>query len=47
MVSNWLLISGDPNVQTSQVFEAVFMNSGDNPYKLMRNSIRYVYLFEY
>ncbi|PON72347.1 Glycosyl hydrolase [Parasponia andersonii] len=34
--------SGDPNVQTYRVLEAVFMNSGDNPYKLMRNSIEYV-----
>ncbi|PQQ08158.1 hypothetical protein Pyn_09631 [Prunus yedoensis var. nudiflora] len=33
--------SGDPNVQTSQVTEAVFMNLGDNPFKLIRNSTRY------
>lgn len=34
--------SGDPNVQTSQVTEAIFMNSGDNPFKLIRNSIKYI-----
>ncbi|KAL6281006.1 hypothetical protein ACE6H2_017887 [Prunus campanulata] len=32
--------SGDPNVQTSQVTEAVFMNLGDNPFKLIRNSTK-------
>ncbi|KAI8529106.1 hypothetical protein RHMOL_Rhmol12G0200300 [Rhododendron molle] len=32
--------SGDPNVQTSQVFEAVFMNSGDNPFELIKDSIK-------
>ncbi|GMN56879.1 hypothetical protein TIFTF001_027684 [Ficus carica] len=32
--------SGDPDVQTSQMMESVFMNSGDNPYKLMKNSIK-------
>ncbi|XP_058193858.1 probable galactinol--sucrose galactosyltransferase 2 [Rhododendron vialii] len=32
--------SGDPNVQTSQAFEAVFMNSGDNPFELIKDSIK-------
>ncbi|KAJ0989449.1 hypothetical protein J5N97_007805 [Dioscorea zingiberensis] len=32
--------SGDPDVRTSQVSEAVFINSGDNPFELMRDSIR-------
>ncbi|XP_043704808.1 probable galactinol--sucrose galactosyltransferase 2 isoform X1 [Telopea speciosissima] len=30
--------SGDPDVQCSQSLEAVFINSGDNPYKLMNES---------
>lgn len=34
--------AGDPNVQTSQAFEAVFMNSGDNPFELIKDSIKYV-----
>ena len=40
----YLLVSGDPDVQTSQVMESVFMNSGDNPYKLMKNSIKEIKL---
>ncbi|KAI8529105.1 hypothetical protein RHMOL_Rhmol12G0200200 [Rhododendron molle] len=32
--------SGDPNVQTSQAFEAVFINSGDNPFELIKDSIK-------
>ncbi|XP_050378171.1 probable galactinol--sucrose galactosyltransferase 2 [Argentina anserina] len=32
--------SGDPDVQTSTVTEAVFVNSGDDPYKLIRDSIK-------
>ncbi|KAK9278952.1 hypothetical protein L1049_028534 [Liquidambar formosana] len=32
--------SGDANVQTSQALEAVFINSGDNPFELMKNSIK-------
>ncbi|KAH7857612.1 hypothetical protein Vadar_014538 [Vaccinium darrowii] len=36
--------SGDPNVQTSQVFEAVFMNSGDNPFELIKDSINMCWL---
>ncbi|KAF2314135.1 hypothetical protein GH714_023606 [Hevea brasiliensis] len=32
--------SGDANVQTSQAFEAVFINSGDNPFELIKNSIK-------
>ncbi|OIT29027.1 putative galactinol--sucrose galactosyltransferase 2 [Nicotiana attenuata] len=31
--------SGDPDVQTSQSY-AVFVNSGDNPYELMKDSIK-------
>ncbi|KAK4489007.1 hypothetical protein RD792_004799, partial [Penstemon davidsonii] len=31
--------SGDVQVQTSRVTEAVFINSGDNPFELIRNSI--------
>ncbi|KAI3454381.1 hypothetical protein Pfo_011044, partial [Paulownia fortunei] len=30
----------DPNVQTSRVKEALFVNSGYNPFELMKNSIR-------
>ncbi|KAL5750655.1 hypothetical protein ACOSP7_025258 [Xanthoceras sorbifolium] len=37
------LESGDPNVQTSQVLQAVFINSGDNPFKLIKNSMKYVF----
>ncbi|KAH9624602.1 hypothetical protein KSS87_010305 [Heliosperma pusillum] len=32
--------SGDPDVQTTQVYESVFINSGDNPYQLIKNSIK-------
>eukprot|EP00257_Ricinus_communis_P027738 XP_025015152.1 probable galactinol--sucrose galactosyltransferase 2 [Ricinus communis] len=32
--------SGDANIQTSQVFEAVFMNSGYNPFELIKNSVK-------
>lgn len=32
--------SGDVNVQTSQSLEAVFINSGDNPFELLKNSIK-------
>ncbi|KAJ1403274.1 Glycosyl hydrolases 36 [Sesbania bispinosa] len=32
--------SGDANVQTSQSLEAVFVNSGDNPFELIRDSIK-------
>ncbi|ONI08183.1 hypothetical protein PRUPE_5G162400 [Prunus persica] len=38
--------SGDPNVQTSQVTEAIFMNLGDNPFKLIRNSTKYIYTWD-
>ncbi|KAI8018053.1 putative galactinol--sucrose galactosyltransferase 2 [Camellia lanceoleosa] len=32
--------SGDPSVQTSQSYEALFMNSGDNPFKLIKDSVK-------
>ncbi|XP_010695995.2 probable galactinol--sucrose galactosyltransferase 2 isoform X2 [Beta vulgaris subsp. vulgaris] len=32
--------SGDPDVQTSHVSESVFINSGENPFELMKNSIK-------
>ncbi|XP_049395552.1 probable galactinol--sucrose galactosyltransferase 2 [Solanum stenotomum] len=32
--------SGDANVQTTNVSEVVFMNSGDNPFKLIKDSIK-------
>ncbi|KAL5750654.1 hypothetical protein ACOSP7_025257 [Xanthoceras sorbifolium] len=32
--------SGDASVQTSQAYEAVFMNSGDNPFELIKDSIK-------
>ncbi|KAL4634220.1 hypothetical protein ACB092_04G183700 [Castanea dentata] len=32
--------SGDPDVQTSLVTEAIFINSADNPFKLFRDSIK-------
>ncbi|GMH01215.1 hypothetical protein Nepgr_003054 [Nepenthes gracilis] len=32
--------SGDSGVQTSSVSEAVFVNSGENPYQLIKNSIK-------
>ena len=36
--------AGDPDVQTAEVSEAVFINSGENPYELIKNSIKYVHL---
>ncbi|KAK0599056.1 hypothetical protein LWI29_001927 [Acer saccharum] len=35
--------SGDASVQTLQAHEAVFMNSGDNPIELFKDSIEYVH----
>ncbi|KAK3198940.1 hypothetical protein Dsin_022355 [Dipteronia sinensis] len=32
--------SGDASVQTLQAHEAVFMNSGDNPFELFKDSIK-------
>ncbi|XP_027153956.1 probable galactinol--sucrose galactosyltransferase 2 [Coffea eugenioides] len=32
--------SGDPSVQTSQALEAVFLNAGDNPFELIKDSIK-------
>ncbi|EEE61203.1 hypothetical protein OsJ_15213 [Oryza sativa Japonica Group] len=32
--------SGDPEVQTLEAVDAVFINSGDNPFKLMKESIK-------
>ncbi|GMJ00082.1 seed imbibition 2, raffinose synthase 2 [Hibiscus trionum] len=32
--------SGDADVQTSQMLEPVFINSGDNPFELIKNSIK-------
>lgn len=32
--------SGDANVQISQILEPVFINSGDNPFELIKNSIK-------
>ncbi|XP_060670611.1 probable galactinol--sucrose galactosyltransferase 2 [Ziziphus jujuba] len=32
--------SGDANVQTSQALEALFVSSGDNPYELIKKSIK-------
>ncbi|XP_068665410.1 probable galactinol--sucrose galactosyltransferase 2 [Aristolochia californica] len=32
--------SGDPNVQCTQSLEAVFMNSGDNPFELLNDSVK-------
>ena len=47
LVLYFLLITiGDRNVRTSQVLEAVFMTSGDNPCKLVKNTIKYV-LFQF
>ena len=35
-------VAGDPNiVLASQVFEAIIMNSGDNPFQFLKNSIKY------
>lgn len=43
----WLLNDpGDAHVQTSQSLEAVFVNSGNNPFELIRNSIKYVLFLE-
>nr|CAB3484883.1 unnamed protein product [Digitaria exilis] len=36
------LESGDPEVQTMEAVDAVFINSGDNPFNLMKESIRLV-----
>nr|POE81822.1 isoform 3 of probable galactinol--sucrose galactosyltransferase 2 [Quercus suber] len=35
-----IISSGDVNVQTSQSLEAVFINSGDYPFELLKNSIK-------
>ncbi|CAM0904155.1 unnamed protein product [Alopecurus aequalis] len=32
--------SGDPDVQTMEAVDAVFVNSGDNPFKLIKESIK-------
>ncbi|KAJ4822523.1 hypothetical protein Tsubulata_048068 [Turnera subulata] len=32
--------SGDDNVKTSQALEAVFINSGDNPFELIKSSVK-------
>ncbi|PIN24128.1 Galactinol--sucrose galactosyltransferase [Handroanthus impetiginosus] len=32
--------SGDPEVQTSEALEGVFVNSGDNPFELIKDSIK-------
>ncbi|CAN6228565.1 unnamed protein product [Urochloa humidicola] len=32
--------SGDPGIQTMEAVDAVFINSGDNPFKLMKESIK-------
>ncbi|XP_074294672.1 putative galactinol--sucrose galactosyltransferase 2 [Silene latifolia] len=34
------LESGDPDVQTAHVSESVFVNFGENPYELIKNSIK-------
>lgn len=34
--------SGDPDVQTMEALDAVFISSGDNPFKLMKESIKMV-----
>ncbi|XP_066343088.1 probable galactinol--sucrose galactosyltransferase 2 [Miscanthus floridulus] len=34
--------SGDPDVQTMEAVDAVFINSGDNPFKLLKESIKMV-----
>lgn len=31
---------GDPDVQTAEAVDAVFINSGDNPFKLLKESIK-------
>lgn len=33
-------VLGDVNVQTSKAMEAVFINSGDNPFEVITNSIK-------
>ncbi|KAH7528325.1 hypothetical protein FEM48_Zijuj05G0060700 [Ziziphus jujuba var. spinosa] len=38
-------VGSDPNVETSLVMESVFMNSGDNPYNLLKDSVKYVYTY--
>ncbi|KAL7115385.1 hypothetical protein ACP275_04G181600 [Erythranthe tilingii] len=32
--------SGDPEIQTSEALEGVFVNSGDNPFELIKDSIK-------
>jgi len=34
------LLVGDPDVQTMEAVDAVFINSGDNPFKLLKESIK-------
>jgi hypothetical protein len=34
------LLVGDPEAQTMETVDAVFINSGDNPFKLMKESIK-------
>jgi hypothetical protein len=31
---------GDPDVQAAEAVDAVFVNSGDNPFKLIKESIK-------
>ena len=35
---------GDAGVETAQAMEGVFVNSGDNPFELIKDSIKYVLL---
>lgn len=44
---NLLCMTGDAYVQTTEVLEAVFINSGDNPFELIQNSIKYVKFHNY
>lgn len=45
---SWLFIAlGDPDVQTSLVTEAIFINSGENPFKLIKDSMKYAYITIY
>lgn len=37
-------VAGDVHVQTNRVAEAVFINWGDNPFKLIKDSVKYVQL---
>ncbi|KAL0356336.1 UNVERIFIED_CONTAM: putative galactinol--sucrose galactosyltransferase 2 [Sesamum radiatum] len=37
--------SGDAHVQTTKVSEAVFINSGDNPFELIKESLEFVYVW--